>query len=370
MSKSRSDHVITGAALLAKRLPERRFVIPGILPTKSVALLSSPPKSLKSFLMMGWSCSISNGTQILDKIPVDQAEVLYLDLESHEALARSRLQMICKDQPAPTGLHLRFSCPRLDEGGLEEIDAWFTSRPKGRLLIADVWSKLAPARRGGSLYEAECRSVQGIADLMKKHDAAAVLVVHDRKSSAARDDALKRIAGSSGLTGAVDVVYSLARPRAEYSGKLFVSGREVSEQELDLQWDPNTGRWSMQDDAAKVMLSLSPERLAVVEYLQGRGPDQPAGPKQIAHALELPYTSVRQLVRKLVKQRVVSRVRHGKYIAIIDHKPTRKSPLQQVTKRDCDRGDANVTGSAEPATNVVSFADFVSTDVDGNGQVH
>ena len=54
------------------------------------------------------------------------------------------------------------------------------------------------------------------------------------------------------------------------------------------------------------MLSLSPERMAIADLV--RASPTPVGPKVIAATLNLSYASVRQLVRKLVKQRVLVRV--------------------------------------------------------------
>ena len=84
------------------------------------------------------------------------------------------------------------------------------------------------------------------------------------------------VSGSFGITGAADTTITLSRARGEADGKIFITGRDVDEQELALKMDNLTG-WTLLGDAKEY--ELTKERLDVLNTF--RDSNEPLGLKML-----------------------------------------------------------------------------------------
>jgi len=112
---------VSAADLMAADLPPVRWVVPRVLP-EGVTLLAGKPKLGKSWLALGLCVAVAAGGMALGTSQVEQGEVLYLALEDNRRRLQKRLgKMLCG--PAPEGLEIATSWPKLDEGGVEALRA-------------------------------------------------------------------------------------------------------------------------------------------------------------------------------------------------------------------------------------------------------
>jgi hypothetical protein len=295
--------------LMCKEIPPVRWVVPGILP-EGVALLAGKPKLGKSWLGLGLCVAVAAGGYALGNVPVERGAALYLALEDNERRLQSRLGKMLDRAEPPTGLDYATFCPRLDEGGLEEIARWLENHPDGRLVILDTLAKVRPRAAGRNIYQEDYEALETLLPLAAEHSAAIVVVHHLRKQSAA--DPLDEVNSSIGLTGGVDGALILKRDRTRADASLFVTGRDIEEEkDLALRWSPDIGAWTLVGDAEEYRTSQ--ERQEILDYVHDAG--GPVGVKEVATSLEKNYKTVAALMQKMLNAGTLSSSAYGKYEA-------------------------------------------------------
>ncbi|HEV2029562.1 MAG TPA: AAA family ATPase [Candidatus Dormibacteraeota bacterium] len=267
-------------------------------------MLVGPPKIGKSWLALNVALAIASGGRALGQIPVEAGDVLYLALEDNERRLRSRLTLILGSDPCPDRLTLSTQWPKLDQGGLQWLEAWAKKHPQGRLIIVDTLQKVRPtASRNGSLYGDDYQAITGLQEMAGRHGLTILVLHHTRKMGS--DDPLETISGTQGLGGAADSVIVLKRARTQRDATLFITGRDVEETELTLRWDAMRATWSLLGD------SLSEEREAVIKLLHHAG--HPLAIKDIALALGRPNDPVRLLCWRMLGAGQIASPKQGVY---------------------------------------------------------
>lgn len=300
----------TAAALLALQLPEPKFAVEGIIP-EGVTLLAGPPKIGKSWLTYGVSIAVATGGLALGSIGVEQGEALYLALEDNTRRLQSRLQKILSaERTTPKGLenlHLFTEWERINEGGLARLESWMEEHPNTRLIVIDTLEKIRPQRKGGgSVYGEDYGACEELKSFSDRYGVAVVIVHHIRKGTG--DDAVEAVSGSYGLTGGVDGVITLKRDRGRGDASLFVTGRDVTEQDLALKWDAELCLWSILGDADEYR--MSGQRANVANALRESG--EPLTPKQVAERTGMKPENARQFLYQMRKAGQVIEA-NGKY---------------------------------------------------------
>ena len=285
---------ITAARLLAEDLPPVKWAVPTMVP-EGVTILAGKPKLGKSWLALGLCVSIAAGGYALDAKPVEGGSALYLGLEDNRRRLRGRLQKTLGGRPAPEGLEVATEWPRMDEGGLEALDAWLNEHPDPRLIVIDTLARFKPRANGRrNAYDEDRDAVDPLAPLVAKHSVAILLVHHLRKLAAA--DPLDEINSSTGLIAGVDGALILKRDRGRADAYLHVTGREIEEEaELALRWDQDLASWTLAGDADEYR--QSEERRRIIALLKRA--DEPMQPKDIAESLGKNRATVRRLLQEM-----------------------------------------------------------------------
>lgn len=235
--------VISGRALLETKYPPVEFVVEGIVP-QGLSLLVSKSKIGKSWLALGMAVGVANGGKALGSRDCARGEVLYADLENPPPRTQRRLKRTLADEPCPPGIFFTNSWPAMDRGALESLGHWLDAHPAAKLVIVDTVAKVWPAKMGGpgiNAYYAEYQLLSAFKDLADRRGIALVLIHH--KSKSAQDDQLDQVSGTAAFVGVPDAVLVLDRQRGQAESKLYVTGREVHEQELRVTFDPILGNW-------------------------------------------------------------------------------------------------------------------------------
>jgi AAA domain len=313
---------IKASELLKKVLPEHRWAVRGVL-AEGLGLLVGRPKIGKSWLALNLAVAISSGGRALGQIPVEAGDVLYLALEDNERRLKSRLMAILGDEPCPDRLTLSTSWPKLDQNGLQWLEAWAEKHPQGRLIIIDTLQRVRPAAsRNGSLYADDYSALSGLQGMAGRRGLTILVLHHTRKATA--DDPLETISGTQGLGGAADSVLVLKRDRTHRDATLFVTGRDVEETELTLRWDAMRAAWSLLGDA------LSEEREAVIKVLAHA--THPLTVKDIALGLGRPnIESVKMLCYRMLGAGQISQPSRGVYTTTPGYLVTMDIPVTVVT---------------------------------------
>ncbi len=280
---------------MAIDFPEPRWAVPDVIP-EGLTLLVGAPKLGKSWLALNIGCAIASGGVALGSIPVDAGDVLYLALEDNGRRLKRRLEMVLGTDPAPERLHLATTLEPIADGGADRIATWIDRNPDARLIIIDVLARVRSRMgRNDSIYDADYAAVAELKRIADNHGVAVVVVHHTRKSAA--DDYLDTVSGSQGLAGAADGIAILARSRGQASATLKLTGRDVEETELALDFDAPTGTWKVLDGPAidHTLGATRAEIIATVRRLDTATPKQLEG--------ELPTiapNTIRQTLRRMI----------------------------------------------------------------------
>ncbi len=308
--KNGMPEIFTAADLMALELPPVRWAVPGIVP-EGVTLLAGKPKLGKSWLTLGLGVAIANGGVALSTRRVEQGECLYLALEDNRRRLQKRLDKLLAGASAPKDLHIALEWQRLDEGGAEALDEWLEAHSYTRFVAVDTLKKIRScASSNRNIYDVDYEALEPLVPLADKHNVAIVVVHHTRKLAAS--DPLDEISGSTGLSGGVDNALILKRDRGRADAYLHVMGRDIEEeQELALNWEPNTANWCIVGEADDYR--LGEERAAIVRLLKSTG--VPLSPKDIAEALDKSSGATRELLTQMAKSGDIQNISFGKYAA-------------------------------------------------------
>lgn len=261
-------NTMSAADLMEMTLPEPCWVVPTILP-EGLCILAGNPKLGKSWLALNICLAVACGGAALGEITVEAGDVLYLALEDTKRRLQSRLlKMLPHGQKAPARLHLATEWERVDEGGIARLEQWLEEHPSARLIVIDTLQKVRTARaRGGDLYADDYAGVSNLKAIADRFGVGVVVIHHRRKGQG--DDDLEAVSGTYGLTGAADSILSLKRERGRQDATLYITGRDIDEQELALRWNADIGSWSLMGEAAEYR--LSEERSEVMQTLRQAG---------------------------------------------------------------------------------------------------
>lgn len=314
----------TAAELMEKEFKDPVWAIPGILP-EGLTLQCGKPKVGKSWLALNLAVAIACGGQALGKIEVEQGRVLYLALEDSPRRLRDRLSIVLQGAPPPENIHLFPDWPKSGTGGKGHLKEFLENHPDTRLVIVDTLAKIRPATKStGNLYAQDYEALEGFKRLADQYGVALLIIHHLRKM--ASDDVFDQVSGTTGLTGAADTLLVLERTRGRADAVLTITGRDVEENQLALQFDRDNCCWELLGDAEDYRYSK--QREEILQVLKKS--ERPRTPKEVSEILKRNQSTVRWHLSELANQGLITRVERGKYtITNNANKPT--TPTNQRT---------------------------------------
>lgn len=253
--------------LQQKILPEPQWAIPEILP-EGLTILAGKPKLGKSWLALALLIAISSGGVALERYPVEQGEVLYLDLEDNIRRLQRRTNTFLQHTLASEDFYAATSWPRIDQGGLEALEIWIDEHPRTRLIVIDTWARFKPKVKGWQklLYDEDYDAITPLQEFAARRAVSILVVDHMRKMESA--DPLDMISGSTGKTGAVDGFLLLYRKPGEEDPRLAVIGRDIEEeQELFLTFNRECASWTVKGDVNESTIASSHEQQEILDVL-------------------------------------------------------------------------------------------------------
>lgn len=297
---------LTARQILATEYPEPTWAVPGLI-SEGVTILAGGPKIGKSYLCTNIALAVASGGTVLGEIEVTPRRVLYIALEDTPRRLKSRMRKILQGHPEPDRLHFALTWPRLDGTGLQDLRNSMEQHPDTGLIIIDTLVRIRSSKRTGSPYEADYNEIAALKSIADEYGISIIVVHHLRKTKA--EDIFDLVSGSTGLTAAADTVAILLRERSQADATLFVSGREVEDQELALRFEADSGSWVLLGEAAACR--LSEERQEIVDLLGSEGGPMKLG--DIAVALGKKKPNLLGLLGSLKDQGLVEKAGHGKY---------------------------------------------------------
>ena len=171
--------------------------------------------------------------------------------------------------------------------------------------LASVRKTLAS---NANAYQEEYNLMAQLQALANDYHLAVVVLHHLRKS--AGDDVFDEISGTLGLTGAADTSIILKRGRTERDGILYITGRDVEEQELAMTFKKEEDcTWNITGCVAERQVSQA--RQEILDLLEQNGTMTPI---EIAKTLEKPRGAIRTLLYRMAQDDMVIKQANGQYI--------------------------------------------------------
>jgi 5S rRNA maturation endonuclease (ribonuclease M5) len=268
----------TAADLEEMIFPEPRWAIPGLLP-EGLTILAGRPKRGKSWMGLGIALAVASGGKALGKIDVEKGDALYLALEDNPRRLQNRLaQLKTPETKLPPRLHLVTEFLPLQLGGMQTMLDWLDKHPKTHLVVIDTLGRILPSGKANSnQFVDDYQFIGKLQKLSIDRNFALLVIHHVRKQNA--EYALDRVAGTTGITGAADSVWVLDTGKGEASSILYVTGRDIENQEIAMKFE--YGTWSIIGTAQEA--AMSEERRSILNLLTENGA---MSPKTIAECLK------------------------------------------------------------------------------------
>ena len=220
---------IDADTLLSTPMRKTLFVVDGLIP-QGLSVLSGSSKIGKSWLMLWLGIQVARGQPVWE-FETHKSDVLYLCLEDTYARIQSRLYQITDE--APPELRIATTSFQIANGLEQQIEQYLSDFPKTKLVIIDTFQKVRDSKSTGGksgMYAGDYDDVTALKNISDKYGIA---------------DPFNEVSGSTGITGAADTNFVLKRSRANETGTLLATGRDIAYQELTLKFDNRSHLWEL-----------------------------------------------------------------------------------------------------------------------------
>lgn len=190
-----------------------------------------------SWMALDIAVGVACGGIALGGVPCNRGSVLYLAREDGYRRIQSRMDLIVSG--TETDLSTLEVIPAEvewagGEQGVGALEEWAEQAEDSALVVLDTLAKVEPAEENGDRYKAEYAMMARYKRFADRNNCCVLIVHHDRKSTDDGGDIFTRISGTRGITGAADTMMYLERKRGEPTGFLHVTGRDVTDQQLEI----------------------------------------------------------------------------------------------------------------------------------------
>ena len=298
----------SGNNLKDLQIPEAKFTLKGVLPV-GLSILSAKPKIGKSWFALGLAVAVSTPDGQFLNEATEQGDVFYLALEDNPRRMQSRMKCILPIGDWPERLEFQHELDKLDQGGLAEIEEWLNEKPNSKLIIIDTMQKVMPRKsQNANDYEYSVEHLGTLQRLAHEHEVSILLIHHERKSLTI--DVFDGVLGSVGYTASTDANLVLKRERMQADAVLYLTGKDLEEKELGLDFDAKRGLWILKGNSDE--FRLAPEQQAALEAVKAGY----STPIRIGEAIGKSRTHAQNLLTFLLGKGLIEKIGYGKYSVV------------------------------------------------------
>lgn len=305
---------ISGQELLAKEFAPMKWVVPDLIPA-GLTILASKSKLGKSWMMLLLGLRTVAGGLFLDR-QCAAGDALILALEDSERRLQDRLKKLAVaplvgPQRNLDRITFKTIWRRLDQGGLDDLQTWIDAHPETRLIVIDVWRRVAPPHRAGVMaYNQDYEHLNDIHRLANAKGIAIVLVMHLKKAPSESGDPFDEVMGSAGQVAVADTTLILRKTPDGVT--LYARGRDVQETEIAVYFDKDTCEWRSLGDAADLRKAKETNAIVIALREAGREMTVPEIVEKTGLRRETVYVSV----GRLENRGEIKKVKRGVYQAL------------------------------------------------------
>lgn len=298
--------------LLQTEFPPLKWAVKRYIP-EGLIILAGRPKLGKTWLAYSTAVAIATGGKVLG-VDCEQGDVLQYSLEDNFRRAKSRILALLPPKlgvprPSLDRLTIRTDAPTMDRGFMKEVTEWYSRAENPRLLIIDTHAKIKEQRRGNQdPYLSDYSAIVPLQEFSGEHGLTTILVTHLRKMESTSGDPIEQVSGTSGITGAADMIMVLDRDQS--GAKLYGRGRDAEEYEVAMQFDG--GLWTVLGDAAD--LAQSENKRKILAAL--RCADASMSPGDLAKETGIKSGTISTTLARMAEEGLVQKYGFGVWRAI------------------------------------------------------
>ena len=232
--------VIDGNTLINMDIEPKRHIIDRILP-QGTYLFIGAPKIGKSWLVL-WLCTKIANSEPVWEFETTKGSILYLSLEDTYARLQDRLSEIT-DKPCDN-IFFALKSEEVSTGLEEQIVNFLTAHPDTAVVFIDTLQKIREKTGDRLGYASDYELITRLKQIADDKNIAIVIVHHTRKMP--DNDPFNTISGTTGLLGAADGAFVLEKDnRNANTAKLSITGRDIKDLSLNLEFDEDTHVWHL-----------------------------------------------------------------------------------------------------------------------------
>ncbi|QQS36937.1 MAG: AAA family ATPase [Ignavibacteriales bacterium] len=279
--------------------------------TVGLYILAGKPKSGKSWLALNLSLAVAEGGRALSYFSCNKNDVLYIAYEDSPRRLQSRVNRLIQLEhinSAPSNLlfYTMAEFPKLNDGGLNQLDSLLKSNRKIKIVIIDTLGRSSKKITGFSKnqYLEEYDHMAQFQEFATAHNICLLFLHHTRKLKS--EDPFEDISGTNGLLGAADGLMVLERNSR--GTKLHINGKDILETSFDIVF--NDGLWFVTGNATNNVKTK--EREEILNCFE-QNPEKTLRTSEIAIMLNKKTSNISHLLKKLVTDQFLIVVKTGMY---------------------------------------------------------
>jgi DNA-binding transcriptional ArsR family regulator len=311
---SNPDVVLSWSQILRTDYPEPPWVVPEMM-TAGLGFLSGKQKVGKSWLGLQLACAKGAGGRFLN-YAVKPGPVLYCALEDTPRRIKNRAQR--QRWEAGTAIDFMFNqdferqIGNIASGGADNLGLWI-SRHGYQLVVIDTFNRaIGRYFKGGEVNDASVvtRALDRLQQVALENNAAVLIIDHHSKAiSNEGGDPMNDMLGSVAKGATADFAWSLYRERGKSGARLQITGRDMEEKDLLLNWDREFGIWQYEGDGSTLKLTLRREE--IIDFLKKHGRSTL---RAVADGIGQPKSHTSERLKDLVKAGLVRRSEEGENV--------------------------------------------------------
>lgn len=158
-------------------------------------------------------------------------------------------KLLLHGETAPSNIHFCTNAGNLDNGLMDELEAFLCEHPNIGLIVIDTLQRVrGNAHARESAYAADYREMSVLKSFADRHNVSILLVHHLRKM---RDDGdpFNMISGTNGIMGAADTTIVLTKEnRSDQATTMSITGRDIEGDEIVIRFNPQICMWEALGD--------------------------------------------------------------------------------------------------------------------------
>lgn len=255
VSNNKKLTVIDGETLMDMRIKPISFCIDSLLP-QGVSMLCGAPKIGKSWLVLDWCVRIAKGEEVWN-FKTTKGTTLYLCLEDNLSRIQQRLNEMTDE--VPNNVFFATSSCSMSDGLAEQIESFVAEHKDTVLVVIDTFQMIR-SKNKDTTYANDYQEIEELKRLADKLKISLLLVHHLRKQG--DNDPLNKISGTTGISGAVDTIFTLDRSkRSQNSATLICTGRDIEYREFELNFNKEDCVWNLIADSSENPDMLLPDEM-------------------------------------------------------------------------------------------------------------